>query len=411
MNSLSKLIIPLILITTLFIFYVINKKNSPTVQHTKTENKINTQTTSSNKSQDEKLKENKTLQLYENKTYKYKFKYAPNFVVRDNSSDENIILSDSPTGHWLNQISVSSNSNKLTLDQAFNQAIESLNKNKNDLIINDMFIGYKHAKRYSIKNPNDYGNTGIIFIHENNIFTIYGDDSNEKNKINLGFITSSFDLINSSREDFLKNSPYFIDPTGIYYINQFNTLDKLKDIDQKTFKFIGSCNGAEMYYSHYSRDKNHVYINGNVAENIDVSSFKYFGLFHNYDGMPRGVAIAKDKKNIYYGCGNAIDSIKKESFKVLDYGYAKDSQKIYYLDYNLKIADRKSFEILGVHKIGNMEGPFALDKNNVYFEGQIIKNISSKDCVTRGLEKCLPDNWHDLLDIDEASLTHLYYNK
>lgn len=348
----------------------------------------------------------KTLQIYKNDTYGYWFKYSPDLVLRTNSSDENVILAKYPDGNWQYSVSVSSNPDRLSLSQIFDQAVKSLKTNKEDLIISDMLIGHQHAKKYSIKNYQDYGNMGIIFLDKDKIFTIHGDDSTQNGEINLDFISQNFAFIPSpTKEDMEKNHPYFIDDTGIYYVEQFNILNKLEDVDENTFKLVGSCSQGEMYFSHYGKDNDHVYVNGDIVKNISASSFEYLGFFNNYDGMPWGIAIAKDKNNIYYGCGKVANLIKKESFEILNYGYAKDSKSIYYLNSVLRVADCKSFNVLGVYEINNIKGPFAIDEKNTYFEGRIIKEISPQDCENKGLEACLPENWYDSLEDSEKSLS------
>lgn len=353
----------------------------------------------------ENIDNNKQLQIYKNETYGYEFKYSPDSIITINSSDDNVILSSNPNGHWQNSIITTLNKEKLSLDQIFNQTVESLKTNKKDFTITDMFIGHRRAKKYSIKNNEDYGNTGIIIIDGDKIFKIFGDDTTNTNKINLDFIVQSFSLIpGPTLEELEKNGPFFIDSSGIYHIEEFNVLTKLEGADKETFKQVGNCSQGEMYFSQYSKDKNHIYINGNIAKDIDSSSFEYLGFLKNYDGMPWGVAVAKDSNYIYYGCGQAIKSIEKESFKLIDFGYAEDSRSIYYMNSILKIADRKTFKVLSIHKIGDYSGPFSKDKNYVYYQGQIIKNVSPKDCDMKGIEACLPSNWKESLDSPKKSL-------
>ncbi|MFA7209182.1 MAG: DKNYY domain-containing protein [Parcubacteria group bacterium] len=367
------------------------KNNSQNIENIAVTN--NTDTASPSKKEGARRQ---LLQTYANEKYAYGIQYQPGLIVSENSSDENIILSDNDSSHWKIQISVSNNSDGSSLEKIFDQRIESLNIPKENLIIADMHIDGRRAKKYLIKNYSDYGNSEIIFLDKNNIFTIYGNSSIEE--INTIFITRLWFLTGEKSQIDRRTTPYFIDYSGVYFVEYFNTLKKLENVDVKTFKTIGVCASMEMSASYYSRDKNNIYVNSKKMEGVDIKSFKYLGAFLNGDGMPYSVSISMDKKHVYFACGTLVDFIDRDSFEILGNSYSRDKKRVYYLDHTLDRADRKTFEVIQYKEKDGIYGHFALDKNHVFFEGAILKDINPTTCKAQGLASCLPSKWHDLLD-------------
>ncbi|MFA5994194.1 MAG: hypothetical protein WC823_04500 [Parcubacteria group bacterium] len=122
----------------------------------------------------------KQVNKYTNRTYGFEFEYPNKLITTSGSTDNGVILSDKQEGHWIYSINTTTNSKDLSLENAFNQILTENTKsvtNKKSIDVESIIMGGRPAKKYSIKNYNDYGNTGIILIHGKNIISIFGDDS------------------------------------------------------------------------------------------------------------------------------------------------------------------------------------------------------------------------------------------
>ncbi|MDP1883970.1 MAG: DKNYY domain-containing protein [Candidatus Moranbacteria bacterium] len=194
-------------------------------------------------------------------------------------------------------------------------------------------------------------------------------------------------------------SPFIKKDKRIYIENRYeNKLLLIDGADYKTFQPLGTCASMEMSAVYYSKDKNNIYVGHKRMENIDYKSFKYLGSFSNGYGMPYSVSISKDKDHIYFSCGTIIDSIDRDSFKIVGNGYSKDKKSAYYLDHIIKNSDVKTFEAINYVKDSRVYGNFAIDKKTLYFEGLIVRDIDPLLCKKKGLQKCLSDSWLDLVD-------------
>lgn len=207
-------------------------------------------------------------------------------------------------------------------------------------------------------------------------------------------------------------SPFINKDANVFYEEQYSkNLVPIVDADIATFGFVGSCASIEMSMAFYGKDKNSVYVNDTKIDSVDVSSFKYLGSFDGGDGIiPHSISISQDKNHIYYSCGKPVDSIDRNTFKVLGDGYAKDIKHVYYLDTILNKANSQSFKVIGKKKVGDLSGNFALDRNFIYYEGRVISGVKVGICSSVGIEKCLPENWFDLLDNSEDAVTNLPIN-
>lgn len=195
------------------------------------------------------------------------------------------------------------------------------------------------------------------------------------------------------------STPFITKDQKIYYKERYpENLILIDGADINTFEIIGLCASMEMSRSYYSKDKKYVYINSEKSNSIDAKSFEYFGSFANGDGMPYSISISRDKNHVYFACGVAMDFVDKDSFKILGSGYSKDDKKAYYLDHILNKANSESFRVIKYQKTKELYGNFALDKNYVFFEGVILRDVDPKACKSKGLQNCLPSNWHDLID-------------
>lgn len=313
-STLAGTIVLVIITVTVFSFVWVYEKTRLDPDQLLNNNKITIDTTRSITPENKILQEEgKYLQIYENKTYGYKLKHAPNAIIVPEPTDERVVIADVPD-YRKNAIIVSSNAEGLSLDQVLDCTINSEKLDLRNIVITDVLIGQRHGKKLSIENSDYEYSTVIVFLNDKYVFTVLGNERGNGGENSFGFILSSFDFGDNfeiREKSFIDHSPYFLDQSGIYYLEQFGTLTPLEEVDRKTFQVIGNCAGGEMYFLPYSKDRNHIYIKGEAGENIDTTSFKYLGFFENYDGMPWGIAIAKDKNHIYYGCGKPVDFIKK----------------------------------------------------------------------------------------------------
>ncbi len=121
---------------------------------------------------------------------------------------------------------------------------------------------------------------------------------------------------------------------------------KIENSDAPTFKVI-ECG--------YFKDKNQVYLNGQVLENIDSDSFEILSW-----------GYTKDKNAVYCDL-KLIEGAKSASFDVLARKHAKDDEHIFYLQQTMD-CDYNSF------KIDATKDYLSSDKNNKYSRGEIIDN-------------------------------------
>lgn len=226
---------------------------------------------------------------------------------------------------------------------------------------------------------------------------------------------NTFEIINLDKAG-LNWQPIFVkDKSQVYYIETVNGfLYKIEGADPQSFKVLEKCACAEVYCDYYVGDKNFIYVNNTLQKDIDVASFEYFGEFWNKISMPGMNAIAKDKDKVYLGCGKAVEGADPETFILLRYGYAKDKNRAYYIWGPLKGADVNTFEPIKVsdedlkiifkiqddsYYSAHLEDlqSFAKDKNYLYYDGEIIKDVNINLCTENGLSACLPMDWQEKL--------------
>jgi hypothetical protein len=127
--------------------------------------------------------------------------------------------------------------------------------------------------------------------------------------------------------------------------------------DQNDFelekKVVNENNGIEGFFHPYSKDKNHVYYEGDIIEGADPNSF--FMLQES--------------------------EINSQNFNNLKFSqtYSADKNSVYFKNKKIKNADKNSFKIIKRIKKGTPEDFFTLDysrdKNNFYQSGEIITGI------------------------------------
>lgn len=150
-----------------------------------------------------------------------------------------------------------------------------------------------------------------------------------------------------------------LDSTHVYTWHT-DHFDVLAGADPKTITTVGQClrvwgekDGADTPYGkmkdlEYVRDKQHIFPDLEPST-LDANTFVYLGSYQSGPGTLQGrtvdiVGYAKDKNGVYVGCGTKIEGVDMSTFSILDYGYSKDSQHVYFLDKIKAGADPKTFK-------------------------------------------------------------------
>lgn len=150
---------------------------------------------------------------------------------------------------------------------------------------------------------------------------------------------------------------YEVDRGKVYFENEL-----LMYADARSFKDLG--------YG-YAKDHYNVYLNGQVLENVDPSTFrlKHSGSWrHREDSQvetvepPARRGYFKTTFNVYYG-DKKIDAMPS-TFKELGGGYAKDSFTVFYCGEKVEGAMASTFKYTG-------EG-YGQDTFDAYFRGKKI---------------------------------------
>ena len=296
-------------------------------------------------------------------------------------ADENAFSYDKKNvyyaGRKLNDIS--SNGFKVTrLDNRPNLPINFLNDNKNIYKLIDVFDEetgeLKSVKTAVVKNPKVDSKTFEVFDYWENYFrdknNVYYE--NELYKMGLkkieGADRNSFEILNS---EFSK------DKNNVYYYG-----NKMKGINPDGFEFVGRDfkNNEDIIYFLKTKDKVYVLKNKAGKEvyeivplNFDTNSFKYSNADNSYESESAG--YFQDKNGVYYFDAFRLDELNPNkvfakvegsdtsSFVQLMFGYAKDKNKVYIEDREIKGADPESFKI-----IETSDGVTIRDKNKIYKE-------------------------------------------
>ena len=251
----------------------------------------------------------------------------------------------------------------------------------NDLVKNGNEIFYS-GEKLGIKNPEEFE---IIKNNSSNSSTIiYGKDNENIYAITPYKETGYLIIKNADKDTFevMKDSNYSKDKNNIYYTRM--DVIQLQDVDKNSFTIVED--------EDFSYDKNNVYYRGRKLNDISPNGFKVVRLV-NRPNLP--INFLNDNKNIYKLIDvfdeetGELKSVKtavvknpkvdSKTFEVFDYwgNYFRDKNNVYYENELYKIglkkiedADKNSFEILN--------DEFSKDKNNVYYYGKKMKELSSE---------------------------------
>ncbi|MBI2451241.1 MAG: DKNYY domain-containing protein [Parcubacteria group bacterium] len=194
-----------------------------------------------------------------------------------------------------------------------------------------------------------------------------------------------------------------------------NKYNLVVNADAQTFQYIGTCGPLEISYGNYYKDKNHIFVENESVNYIDVLSFQYLGGYGADEGGRLDfISYAKDKNAIYYLCGEILKDADKITFAYLQDGYAKDKNKVWYYADIISEADVSTFQSLGNRyakdklrvyfdgiileeadistfiNVGDDGHGFiyAKDKNHVYNRSQIMEGVNPANCTVEFIEKC-----------------------
>ena len=173
------------------------------------------------------------------------------------------------------------------------------------------------------------------------------------------------------------NDEFSRDKNNVYYYG-----NKMKGINPDGFEFVGRDfkNNEDIIYFLKTKDKVYVLKNKAGKEvyeivplNFDTNSFKYSNADNSYESESAG--YFQDKNGVYYFDAFRLDELNPNkvfakvegadtsSFVQLMFGYAKDKNKVYIEDREIKGADPESFKI-----IETSDGVTIRDKNKIYKE-------------------------------------------
>ena len=259
-----------------------------------------------------------------------------------------------------------------------NLPINFLNDNKNIyklIAVFDEETGeLKSVKTAVVKNPKVDSKTFETFSYSGNYFrdknNVYYE--NELYKMGLkkiaGADRNSFEVLN---DEFSR------DKNNVYYYG-----NKMKGINPDGFEFVGRDfkNNEDIIFFLKTKDKVYVLKNKAGKEvyeivplNFDANSFKYSNADNSYES--ESVGYFQDKNGVYYFDAFRLDELNPNkvfakvkgadtsSFVQLMFGYAKDKNKVYIEDREIKGADPESFKI-----IETSDGVTIRDKNKIYKE-------------------------------------------
>ena len=259
-----------------------------------------------------------------------------------------------------------------------NLPVNFLNDNKNIyklIAVFDEETGeLKNVKTAVVKNPKVDSKTFETFSYSGNYFrdknNVYYE--NELYKMGLkkiaGADRNSFEVLN---DEFSR------DKNNVYYYG-----NKMKGINPDGFEFVGRDfkNNEDIIFFLKTKDKVYVLKNKAGKEvyeivplNFDANSFKYSNADNSYES--ESVGYFQDKNGVYYFDAFRLDELNPNkvfakvkgadtsSFVQLMFGYAKDKNKVYIEDREIKGADPESFKI-----IETSDGVTIRDKTKIYKE-------------------------------------------
>lgn len=152
---------------------------------------------------------------------------------------------------------------------------------------------------------------------------------------------------------------------NFYYAKDKNTVylegQIIPDAKGSTFKMIGNICGKDDAYVYCCGKK--------MAVEPDVTTFTYI----TKPGRPSGTLYYKDKNQVYLYSGgdlHAIEGADPDSFSLRGHGYAVDNHFVYFWSKKIEGSHAVSFSET-VHS-----QQYVKDKNQVYYEGEVLPHAN-----------------------------------
>ena len=158
------------------------------------------------------------------------------------------------------------------------------------------------------------------------------------------------------------NYAYAMDKTAVY-----TTSGRVSDAELAAFQVLDNGQNDSGAPQGYAKDSRQVYFhNGDgkvkVIKGAEVSSFRSLG----------DTYFARDEKRIY-AYGKQLPKAELTSWELLGHWYSRDARRVYYLNREIKGADRDSFTVCTPLDAPLLADHLARDKDHFYQNDEIIE--------------------------------------
>ena len=153
-----------------------------------------------------------------------------------------------------------------------------------------------------------------------------------------------------------------MDKTAVY-----TTSGRIPDADLAAFQVLDKGQNDSGAPQGYAKDSRQVYFhNGDgkvkIIKGAEVSSFRSLG----------DTYFAGDEKRIY-AYGKQLPNVELTSWELLGHWYSRDVKRVYYLNRELKGADRDSFTVYTPMDAAPLADHLARDKEHFYQNDEVIE--------------------------------------
>ena len=158
------------------------------------------------------------------------------------------------------------------------------------------------------------------------------------------------------------NYAYAMDKTAVY-----TTSGRVSDAELAAFQVLDNGQNDSGAPQGYAKDSRQVYFhNGDgkvkVIKGAEVSSFRSLG----------DTYFARDEKRIY-AYGKQLPKAELTSWELLGHWYSRDARRVYYLNREIKGADRYSFVVCTPLDAAPLADHLARDKDHFYQNDEMIE--------------------------------------
>ena len=158
------------------------------------------------------------------------------------------------------------------------------------------------------------------------------------------------------------NYAYAMDKTAVY-----TTSGRVSDAELAAFQVLDNGQNDSGAPQGYAKDSRQVYFhNGDgkvkIIKGAEVSSFRSLG----------DTYFARDEKRIY-AYGKQLPKAELTSWELLGHWYSRDARRVYYLNREIKGADRDSFTVCTPVDAALLVDHLARDKDHFYQNDEIME--------------------------------------